>query len=208
MRTFLLLGVLAMAIPVAETGEPGAQASAPRTAVELRRVVRELMAKAPAPGHEERLRLFGQFIGDWAIETRWFLPDGREVKGEGEVHFDWILDGTAIQDVWSGRVENPPAGYPELWFGSTIRVQDPAADAWRCIWISPRKPTLQMFVARPSSDGIVLEGKTPSGDPERWIYTEVKPASFRWHSEESADGGQTWRTTEVILARRMTAGAR
>ena len=63
-------------------------------------------ADGPNADLREKLMLFGQFVGDWEIvEARYWQVDGTEVKMKGEVHFGWILGGTAIQDVWMGSPE-------------------------------------------------------------------------------------------------------
>jgi len=149
--------------------------------------------------------LFGQFVGDWEITSEWYLPDGSMPKGRGEIHFGWILNGTAIQDVWSGRVENPPPGFPSTGFGTTIRFYDPKVDALRIVWIAPVGSVVQTFVAQQVGDEIVLEGETPDGKyPERWILSQITPQSFHWRSVESHDNGKTWLLTQKILARRIS----
>jgi hypothetical protein len=110
-----------------------------------------------------------------------------------------------MQDVWTFRIKNPPPGQPSFTSGTTLRVYQPKDHNWRCVWISPRKPTVQLLTARAEAGGIVLETQTPEGYPERWIYSDITPTSFRWHAEESHDGGRTWRTTEIITAKRATA---
>ncbi len=151
--------------------------------------------------------LFGQFVGDWEIESEWYLPDGSIPKGSGEIHFGWILNGTAIQDVWSGRVDDPPPGFPSTGFGTTIRFYDPKVDALRIIWIAPVSSVVQTFVARPLGDEIVLEGRTVDGKyPERWILSEITSDSFHWRSVESHDDGRTWEVTQKIWARRAGKG--
>jgi hypothetical protein len=169
-------------------------------------VIPGLVAAVPAPEMRDALQLFGQFAGDWVSETRAF-PDGakEEVTATGEIHFGWILDGTAMQDVWTFRIKNPPPGQPSFTSGTTLRVYQPKDHNWRCVWISPRKPTVQLLTARAEAGGIVLETQTPEGYPERWIYSDITPTSFRWHAEESHDGGRTWRTTEIITAKRTAA---
>jgi len=169
-------------------------------------VIPGLVANAPASQLRDALQLFGQFAGDWVTEIRAF-PEGAkdEVTATGEVHFGWILDGTAIQDVWTFHVKNPPPGSPSYTSGTTLRLYEPKSRNWRCVWISPRKPTVQLLTARAEGDGIVLETQTAEGYPERWIYSDITPTSFRWHAEESHDVGRTWRTTEIITAKRTIA---
>ncbi len=50
-----------------------------------------LVTQSSDPGLKEKLMLFGQFVGDWEIESEWYLPDGSIPKGRGEIHFGWIL---------------------------------------------------------------------------------------------------------------------
>ena len=165
--------------------------------------IKGLVTESPNPELREKLMLFGQFIGDWEIESEWYLPDGSIPKGKGEIHFGWILNGTAIQDIWSGRVDNPPPGFPSEGFGTTIRFYDPKIDALRIIWIAPVGSIVQTFEARSVGEEIVLEGKTPDGKyPERWILSEIRSQSFSWRSVESHDDGKTWQVTQKVWARR------
>lgn len=150
--------------------------------------------------------LFGQFVGDWEIDAQYFLPDGTHPKGKGELHVGWILNGRAIQDVWMGHIDNPPAGFPPISFGTTVRFYDPKIDAWHCVWIAPLSGIVQTFVARRVGDEIVLEGKTKDGYPERWIFSEITPRSFRWRSVESHDNQRTWQLTEEMSIRRTSSG--
>ena len=145
--------------------------------------------------------LFGQFVGDWDIaEARYLQGDGTWVKMRGEVHFGWILDGTAVQDVWLGY----KSGSRELAvFGTTIRFFDPKIDAWRSTWLSPLKGHVRTFVALKVKDEIVLEETPAQGFLEKWIFSEITPNSFRWHSEETHDNGKTWLLTEEMQIRRL-----
>jgi hypothetical protein len=43
--------------------------------------------------HQEKLMLFGQFVGTWAFDG-WLEPeDGTREEFSGEWRFDWALDG-------------------------------------------------------------------------------------------------------------------
>ena len=162
-----------------------------------------LGAEGPDPALTEKLKLFGQFIGDWEIRSEWFRPDGTTVKGKGEVHYKWILKGTAIQDVWMGDIETPPPGVPRTAFGTTIRIYDPKLDAWQVVWVEPSASVIQTFTARQAGDEIVLEGKNQEGAPERWIYSEITPRSFQWRAEMFRDDQKTWELLQKISARRV-----
>jgi len=162
--------------------------------------IKGLAADGPDPTLEEKLMLFGQFIGDWdIIEARYTQADGTEVKMKGEVHFGWILGGKAIQDVWIGCREGE---HTYILFGTTIRFYDPTIDAWRSTWLSPIKGLVQTFIAKKVNDEIILEQRNAERYPEKWIFSQITPTSFRWHSEETHDDGKTWVRTEEMQIRK------
>lgn len=132
-------------------------------------LIKGLAAAGPDPNLKEKLQLFGQFIGDWQIVlARYTQADGTEVRMHGEVHFGWILGGTAIQDVWMGCREG--GSEKLILFGTTVRFYDLKIDAWRSTWLSPLKGLVQTFIGRQVNDEIVLEEKTAEGHPEKWIF--------------------------------------
>ena len=165
--------------------------------------IKGLGADGPDQSLKEKLMLFGQFVGDWDIvEARYIQADGTWVKMKGEVHFGWILGGTAIQDVWMGCREGAEKF---ILFGTTIRFFDPKIDSWRSTWLSPVKGLVQTFIAKKVNDEIVLELQNADGYPEKWIFSIITPTSFRWHSEETHDNGKTWLLTEEMLIRRVNS---
>src|SRR5881296_1309751 len=93
-----------------------------------------LGAEGPFPDFKEKLALFGQFVGDWVIEeARYPRPHGLELRSQGEIHFGWILDGRAVQDVFMTRDPDTGRAVP---IGTTVRFYDPKLDAWQST--SPR----------------------------------------------------------------------
>jgi len=160
-----------------------------------------LGADDPFPALKDKLALFGQFVGDWDIlDDRSLQPDGTWAVSRGELHWGWILDGRALQDVWMFTDEKTHRSIPE---GTTVRFYDPKIDAWHSVWISPNQGVVKTFVARQVGDKIVLEGKTVEGYPVKWIFSEITPDSFRWHSEETRDDGKTWTLKEEMRIRRQ-----
>jgi hypothetical protein len=149
-----------------------------------------------------RLKLFGQFVGDWDIVSAGGpSPRGVAFSSGGEVHFGWVLGGRAVQDVWMTYDTKTRKAIP---VGTTIRVYDPETDAWQCTWISVVRHTTQTFVGRKVGADIVLESRPKGGRPERWIFSDITPNSFRWHSEESHDKGKSWHLTEEMkMSRRV-----
>ncbi len=94
------------------------------------KLISVLHAEKPAADRAEKLQLYGRFIGDWETKIIAHAPVGARHEGSGEIHFGWILEGRAIQDVWmiprlAERPNAPPFPVAGNWFGTTIRVYDP-----------------------------------------------------------------------------------
>jgi hypothetical protein len=166
-----------------------------------------LHAQEPAPDRAEKLRLYGQFVGDWDATIVAHAPDGSKHESSAEIHFGWILQGRALQDVWmiprlserANAKSFPIAGH---WYGTTIRVYDPSIDAWRIWWIDPATNTFRQQIGRPRGADIVQEGRAEDGAPSRWSFTKIRPDSFHWLGEAKGEGGASWQLLVEVLARR------
>src|SRR2546423_7901031 len=163
------------------------------------RLAEVLFADGAARGLEAENSLFGQLVGDWTIGWEGFQSDGSILETEGALHVGWVLDGRIVQDVWRFR---KPGG--EFVAGTTVRLYDPRIAAWHSIWFYPAGDVIQTFVARQTNDGILLEGATPTGFPEQWIFSKLTPTSFDWRAVESADNRTTWRVTEHMRIHRAS----
>ena len=74
-----------------------------------------LCADGPGRDRADEMALYGQFIGSWEADIITHERSGLEHRGSGEIHFAWVLEGRAIQDVWMipRRSERRP-GIPSL----------------------------------------------------------------------------------------------
>ncbi|MGP8158853.1 MAG: hypothetical protein ACLPWO_04505 [Thermoplasmata archaeon] len=160
--------------------------------------ISRLPALGPASELREELRLFGQFVGSWEIlEHRY--PRSRQ-RTRGEVHFNWILDGRAVQDVW-GSLD--PSTHRFVPWGTTIRYYDPRLGAWRSTWIAPRQKAVRRFIGRKVGDEIVLQEEDRGDRTERWVFSDIRPDSFRWYALKRPRGGGPWRMIEEMKIRRQ-----
>jgi hypothetical protein len=158
----------------------------------------------PAAEHADALMLYGQFVGSWEGAVTYHPPDAAPVRNSAEVHFGWVLQGCAVQDVWivpARRDRQVPLGPVNL-YGTTVRVYDPAAGAWNVTWMNPPNGAFTRLVGRREGDRIVQLGEDRDG-LNRWIFQEITADSFRWTGELSADGGKTWRLAAEFALRRV-----
>lgn len=163
-----------------------------------------LGADAPLGEQKEKLSLFGQFVGDWVGEATFLKDDGSEIPGgKGEVHFRWVLEGRAVQDVWMSEDPSTKKLTPH---GTTLRFYDSESGAWQSTWISPKQNTTLTFMGRESGSEIVLEAVNKRGRLEHWIFYDIKKGSFNWRGEGSDDGGKTWKRYARYNFIRLTTG--
>lgn len=164
-------------------------------------MIRELGADGPEPSRVDHLQLFGQFVGAWDLEWRGRDREGKPVTAPGAVHFGWILDGRAIQDIWRVPLDPRDGERMRAFHGTTIRFYDRAIDAWRSTWIDPLNGRVRRFIGRPAGNTILLDGLDE--DPrERWSFRDITADSFTWRGEESTDGGETWVLNDEMHATR------
>jgi hypothetical protein len=152
-----------------------------------------LLSPAPAADRAAKMTLYAFLIGDWVFDATVHRDDGSTHRGTGEIHAVWALDGRALQDVWI---------LPGLFYGTTLRVYDPALDAWHILWNDPLKQYYARQLGRARGADIVQEGQTDKGLPVRWSFLDRNEDRFRWLGEYSLDNGVTWRTQAEFLARR------
>jgi hypothetical protein len=156
--------------------------------------IRTLISAGAAADRADKMGLYSWLIGDWVFDAVVHRDDGSTHEGQGEIHFVWALDGRAIQDVWI---------LPGIFYGTTLRVYDPALDAWHILWSDPLKQLYTRQLGRARGHDIVQEGQSDKGVPVRWSFVDVTPDSFRWLGECSIDGGRTWALQAEFRARRV-----
>jgi hypothetical protein len=152
-----------------------------------------LHADGPAADRAGPMALYGWLIGAWEMDAVVHRDDGTMHRGRGEIHFAWVLEGRAIQDVWI---------LPGVFYGTTLRVYDPGLDAWHILWSDPLKQYYTRQIGRARGRDIVQEGRLEDEAAIRWSFTETTSDSFRWLGERSLDDGATWHIQAEFRARR------
>lgn len=164
-----------------------------------------LHAARPHDDLAAKLRLYGRFVGSWSLDIDFHPLNGPPRYAEGEWHFDWVLEGRAVQDVWIF-----PAGArranPEPWhmYGMTFRWYDPALDAWHIRYFDPGRPYELHQLGRAVGDEILQIGEDHNGFQRRWRFVDVAERTFRWIGEASWDKGGHWALEMEMKARRCS----
>ena len=151
-----------------------------------------LGSESPISELADDLMLFGQFVGSWDLDAT-FYEDGIENQTSGEWHFDWILQGRALQDVLiiPALVSLSDAIANEYKIGTSVRFYDYDAELWRVVWINPASGTMYKLAGVQIEDEIVLDGDPHDGEPTKWIFSQITNTSFLWRGLVSGDDGKT-----------------
>jgi hypothetical protein len=172
--------------------------------------IEALHSNGPAPDRADKMGLYGWLIGAWEMDVHVPLASGARYEGMGEIHFGWVLEGRAIQDVWitppRGLRDDPVAAAANF-YGSTFRIYDPGIDAWHIFWLDPVKQFYSRMLGR--ADGADIEQVTVNETPQRrWRFSDITPSSFHWTADvddgprDSTDGVVQWRRHVEFFARR------
>jgi hypothetical protein len=166
-----------------------------------------LAAPGRSPEIPESADIYGGLIGSWELEVLHYKAVGVSSLGiKGEVHFGWVLEGRAVQDVWimPRRTERTVQTHKtNNMYGTTLRVWDPATHAWLIRWINPVTGHLEEQIGRRAGNDIIQVGARLDGTPTRWRFTEITGDSFHWIGESLDPDGQTWRLEGEFRAKRM-----
>jgi hypothetical protein len=169
-----------------------------------------LMAPRRAPDIPEAMDLYGWLVGGWELDVIAHDDGGNVIRTAGEAHFAWVLEGRAVQDVFINprRTDRTPDSEKFAnWFGTTIRIYDPAIQAWRVNWFNPRDGFRAELIGRRQGRDIAQEGKFPDGTPIRWTFSEIAADFFRWRGEKLESDGKSWRLQVEFTARRRGTGS-
>jgi catechol 2,3-dioxygenase-like lactoylglutathione lyase family enzyme len=154
-----------------------------------------IQSAGPADDRADKMGLYGQFVGDWTMDATLYAADGSRHEASGTIHFGWVLQGRAVQDVWI---------LPGVFHGTTLRVYDPGLDAWHILWSDPLKQYYTRQLGRAAGGDIVQQGRNDAGEATRWRFVDITANSFCWLGERSVDDGATWQLQLRMLAHRQT----
>ena len=173
------------------------------------------MGLLSAPGCSDEIPqshdIYGWLVGSWELDVLHYRAvDVSGQKIRGEVHFAWVLEGRAMQDVWitpSSANRSSSSDRTNNMYGTTLRIWDPGIEAWRIRWVNPVNGHEERQTGRRVGNEIVQIGARIDGTPTRWRFTEITPSSFHWIGEALEGDGKTWKLEGEFLARRRVSAA-
>jgi hypothetical protein len=164
-----------------------------------------LLSSGPHPSLGEHAQTYARVIGSWVGQLHNHMLGHSVPPASVEAHFAWVLDGRAVQDVWitPARSDRSPAAKASLdWYGSTLRVFEPASGAWRSVWTDPVSQLRIELLGRSQGADIVQIG-TRGGRPIRWTFSQIQHQSFVWEGHILNLDGKTWDLEVEMRFRRI-----
>jgi hypothetical protein len=173
-----------------------------------------LVAPARAATIDAADDIYGWLIGSWEMDVVHYRVDVSAERRRGEIHFGWVLEGLAVQDVWimpptsarraalGGRGDRDDV--LDTMYGTTLRVWDPALRAWRVTYINPATGQRDELIGRRVGNDLIQIGTHANGTPIRWSFTDITGDAFRWTGVALAADGVTWKLEAEFHARRRT----
>lgn len=153
---------------------------------------------AEKPKKNTDLSLYGRLVGEWDFDWSAPQPDGTVLRHKGEWVFSYILEGTAVQDVFicpssatRGTDTDDNAEY-----GTTLRF--PLFDGsrkWQVIYGCDRGRKIDRLIAEKVNGDIIQTGINYDLEDTciwRWDFTRITENSFHWEAKWSVDSGQVW----------------
>jgi hypothetical protein len=130
---FLLLiaAILVPVVCVVAATESGNSADLPLREA----MIRVLGSANPNPSLGKEAQTFDRLVGSWDADFSFPQADGTVRHKKGELHFGWVMDGHAVQDLWIGY---PTGEQKERTIGTTFRFFDTKLKQWRIVFINPQ----------------------------------------------------------------------
>jgi hypothetical protein len=134
------------------------------------------------------------WLGEW--NATWPAPAGLPA-GSGTNHITKSYEGCVIEEHFDGRPGQHLMGH-------SVSVYHAPTKSWRQTWVDNEGGYIDLQGGPDAKGDFVLltlpNGKTKQAS--RMLYTDIKPDSFTWRWQKSADG-TTWTDNWVISYTRV-----
>ena len=158
----------------------------------------------PNPSLGEEAQTFDRLIGSWDADFGFPQADGTVRHKKGELHFGWVMDGHAVQDLWIGY---PTGEQKERTIGTTFRFFDTKLKQWRIVFINPQYNYVVTTQGGREGDRIVLPVQVRSEDQIFFIVSArrldacVTPSERKRSKSESQASCSSWDFAQLRLLR-------
>jgi hypothetical protein len=158
-------------------------------------MIQELQASGPHPSLGDAATALGRLVGNWSVEYSFTAKDGKVTHKSGGYSAGWVMDGHAIQDIWT---VDPTGDRKEREIYTTLHFVDPKSGTWYATFIDPENASVARFTGSAvGQDRIaILTHDFGVGRDNRWSFNDISAGSLVFRDQQSNDGGKTWRVVE------------
>ncbi len=151
------------------------------------------LASAAPQAKAAEMALFDRLAGTWDVGYDIYDKDGKVRPYHGQVMYSRILDGAALQEIWTSDAhDKQPQPY-----STTISFLDSKRQRWTEVWVYPAKGYTSILSGGEAHGAIVLTGRDTDGTIQRTTMQDIQADSFICRFESSSDEGKTWRLVGV-----------
>jgi hypothetical protein len=178
-----LIGITALIMAIGFTASAGCQTATSGKAGSV----------TDRPAEASQKSLFDRLVGTWDVDYEIYGQDGSVRRYKGQAVYSWILDGSAVQEIWTSDAHNKtPQPY-----STTIDFYDKKRQSWTVVWIYPAQGVTTIVTGGETDGRILFTGHDQAGAMQRWSATDIQPDSFLWRYESSKDEGKSWQLLGV-----------
>ncbi|MCL1823541.1 MAG: hypothetical protein FWG44_05000 [Oscillospiraceae bacterium] len=142
---------------------------------------------------------YEKLIGDWEFEG--VFSSGETFQGEWS--FSWILEGTAIQDVFiaPSRATRDTSPFKDSGeYGAGVRLFESKGSnaVWHNFWFENGNI---IYLKMEEADSMLVHTRLDK-EEEKWVFAEINDNDFHWQNVTvQADG--TWQVNLDVYAKRI-----
>lgn len=178
-----LIGITAVIVAIGVTASAGCQTAVSQKAGSV----------TDRPAEASQRSLFGRLVGTWDVDYEIYGKDGTVRRYKGQAVYSWILDGGALQEIWTSDAhDKTPQPY-----STTIDFYDKKRQSWTVVWIYPAQGVTTIVTGGETDGRILFTGRDQAGAMQRWSATDIQTDSFLWRYESSKDEGKSWQLLGV-----------
>jgi hypothetical protein len=136
---------------------------------------------APPPETKQ----FDFWVGEWTCTGEMIAPDGKKTKTEGQNTIKRTFDGHVVEESFRmGEFK-----------GTSVSVYNPKSKLWQQTWVDNQGSYIALSGEYKDGKMILTTLPRPKAPKtaSRMIFHDIKPNSFTWDWESTADGGKTWK---------------
>jgi len=145
--------------------------------------------------------VLAQLAGKWDVRYEFVDKAGRQRVDNGQVTYTWILDGKALQEVWTSDSENK--GKEARPFGTSINFFDPKQQHWTAVWVYPAQGETWTMSGGDVDGQFVMTGHDMTGALQRWTTRIASPDTVIGRFDISHDEGKTWKEVGLNQMQRV-----